>query len=252
MLNSDLVLLAGLEPASSRTFGGELMRRHLIRVAVLVTLSVPFGRAATVAWTDWTSATAGASGSGSGTLNVSGETVNVSYSGEIFFAQTSGAGTNYWNPNTAYLSSAVENAPPDSDIIALIGPSTLNTISFSVPVADPVLAILSLGRPSIGTDYVFDAPFTIVSNGPGFWGNGPLTNIGGNTLRGNEGHGVIQFSGTFSSISWSVPLAENWHGFQVGVVGLDDGPNGEIPEPGTIGLALAGLALLAVRRRLRA
>ena len=61
-----------------------------------------------------------------GSLTVGSSTVGVTYTGPYQFAQTSG-GTNYWVPD-AYTSAAVDNGPPDSDIIALNagGPKTTN------------------------------------------------------------------------------------------------------------------------------
>lgn len=172
-----------------------------------------------VSWVDWTSATAGNPGSASGTVTLpDSSTVSVSYSGEIKFAQTSG-GTNYWIPSTPYLSATVENSPPTSDIVALIGGnSTLNTITFSEPVVNPVMAILSLGNRAEIIEYHFNAPFEILSFGPGYWGGpGLLTALPGNVVQGIEGHGTIRFLGNFSSISWTVPIRENWHGFTIGV-----------------------------------
>jgi hypothetical protein len=169
-------------------------------------------------WVDWTSATPGQNGSAVGTLTApSGRQVTVSYAGEVMAAQTKG-GTNYWNPATAYTTNnVVANAPPAADIIQLNGGNTrVNTITFSEPITNPVMAIVSLGAPSAPCTYNFDAEFDLLSSGHGYWGNGPLAKLPGNILEGREGHGVIQFRGTFSKISWTVPKAEHWHGFQVG------------------------------------
>lgn len=172
------------------------------------------------AWTDWTSGTTGIPGSADGTLTLpDGTTIFVTYYGEVRSAQTSG-GTNYWNPPDAYLSTLVTHAPPASDIVTLAGGNeTMNTISFSQPLENPIMAIVSLGTSSKNVTYAFDTPFTILSKGKGYWGNGDLLNTEGNILQGNEGHGVIQFMGTFSSLSWTASIYENWHGFTIGVAG---------------------------------
>ncbi len=136
--------------------------------------------------------------------------------GNLFSAQTNGTGTNYWIPSEPYISPEVPNAPPGTDILALQGGvNQTYRISFTEPIVDPVMSILSLGKPNFPIDYVFDAPFTILSQGAGWWGGGEndLVQLPGNILRGTEGHGTIQFIGTFSSFSWTVPTFEQWHGF---------------------------------------
>lgn len=223
------------------------------RIAVLstgiVVLAAARPAAAQGSWTDWTAATTGASGSATGTLVFGGADVLVTYAGEVLGAQTS-CGVNYWTTPTTYDAPGI-SAPPACDIVRLVGGNQIvNTITFSQPVSNPFMAILSLGQPSSLVSYDFSAPFDVVSSGPGFWGNGPLTELAGDRLQGQEGHGTIQFSGTFTSISWTVPNAENWHGFTVGAAGLGNGV-AVVPEPGTValtGIGLAGLGLLARRR----
>jgi hypothetical protein len=78
------------------------------------------------------------------------------------------------------------------------------------------MAIVSLGAPGLAAIYNFNVDFNLLSHGPGFWGNGTLKKAEGNILEGREGHGAIEFRGTFTKISWTVPVAENWHGFQIG------------------------------------
>jgi hypothetical protein len=90
-------------------------------------------------------------------------------------------------------------------------------VTLSQPIKDPIMAIVSLGSAAIPITYNFNSPFTIVSQGAGFWGNGPLTQLPGNILSGAEGHGTIQFIGTFSTFSWTVPTTETWHGFTFGI-----------------------------------
>jgi hypothetical protein len=125
------------------------------------------------------------------------------------------------------------------------GNATVNTISFASPIANPLMAVVSLGQPGFLVTYDFDTPFTVLSSGPGFWGSpGTLTNIDpvNHVLQGDEGHGTIQFIATYGSISFTSPMA-HWHGFTVGA----------IPEPSTHVMLLAGLSLLGfwARRRKR-
>jgi len=73
-------------------------RSDLIQVVAACVLFGLVGSAAAapVYWTDWTSATTGTPGSAAGVVTLPGpSTVNVGYTGEVYFAQTSG-GTNFW------------------------------------------------------------------------------------------------------------------------------------------------------------
>lgn len=211
-------------------------------IAATLCLSLS-AHAATVGWTDWTSATTGANGSAAGTLVFGSTSVAVTYTGDVTFAQL-GSGTNYFNPATAYLNGPVTNAPPAAEMIALSRNTgqALNTITFSQPVSNPVMAIVSLGQSSLPVYYSFNAPFDVISVGQGYWGNGTLTELAGNVLEGKEGHGLIQFNGTFSSISWSVSPSEYWHGITVGAEGV------AIPLPGAAWAGLGLMGAVAVRK----
>lgn len=204
-------------------------------MGVIAAAGVVSGASAQVSWTNWTDASAGAPGFASGNM----DGISVRYTGEVLFAQTNGVGTNYWQPDAAYISANVPNGPGNSDIVALVGGNQIvNTITFSQAVTDPLMAILSMGQGGLAVDYVFDANFSILSQGQGYWGNGTLAQPEANVLRGEEGHGVIQLQGTFTSISWIVPTGEYWHGMTVGMV----------PTPGS--MALLGLGgVMSIRRR---
>jgi MYXO-CTERM domain-containing protein len=189
----------------------------------LCTLLSGHASAATYSYVDWTEADVG-QGTASGTISLPDDsTVTVDFvathangsPGSLYGAQVDG-GTDYWKPSTPYVSDEVENAPPDPDILQLAGGTDETyTVELSEPIKDPIMALVSLGTPIAIITYDFDSPFTIVSQGAGYWGGSDtaLTQLAGDVLQGAEGHGTIQFIGTFSTFSWTVPLPETWHGF---------------------------------------
>lgn len=207
--------------------------------------AIPAG-AAPVTWTDWTSGTTGAAGSATGELATPDGTVTVQFTGEIGFLQT-GAGTNYFDPATPYLSALVDNAPPAAEMIALSQVST-RTLTFSEPVDDLFLAIVSLN----GNSLTFDHDFEIVSSGCGYWGCGGFgrTDLGNGQFRATttvftEPHGVLRFVGPVSSLTIVNEANEYWHGITVGTYGI-------VPEPASAllgALGVAGLASAGRRRR---
>ncbi len=211
-------------------------------------------------YVDWTAANA-AAGTASGTITLpDASTVGATFkvtqasgaAGSYAFAQTAG-GTNYWSPSTPYISSQVGNAPGTSDIIALTGGTgtTTYTVTLSEAIKDPIMAIVSLGQPGVFVTYDFDRPFTIVSQGAGYWGgtSSSLTQLPGDVLRGNEGHGTIQFIGTFSTFSWTAPTYEYWHGFTFGIRTTERIEPTPVPEPTTLALIGIGLAGIGFARR---
>lgn len=136
--------------------------RELPRILVIALLvagalnSVP-AWAGTYSYTDWSSATdssSSSSGTASGTLTFGTQTIGVTYTGDIAFAQLNNSGPDYYNPSSDFVNATVANAPPTSDIVALSESlAYTDTIAFSSPVTDPVLDIVSLGQPGDAVSY---------------------------------------------------------------------------------------------------
>jgi hypothetical protein len=209
-------------------------------IAVLALGLLPFAaQAMPHVWTEWTGASVGSSGSATGTMNIPGiGLVTVSYTGEVASpTQVNDTGVFYWTNPATYTSALVPNPPTRRDIISLVGgPNVMtSTLTFSQPVGNLAMSVLSLGGWTMAR-YVFDRPFTLASQGPGYFGSGPLSQPAANILEGREGHGTILFPGTITSLSWTMPASEFWHGFTVGAV----------PEPAS--LAALALGLVALRR----
>lgn len=212
------------------------MYRSTPLILALALAPLAAAQAAPVYWTDWTNQSQSLV---SGTLSTPAGGVDVTATGIYSFAQTSG-GTDYWNPASPYVSTAVDNAPPAADIIGLASGGT-ETITFSKPVVDPLIALVSWNSNTVQ----FSAPIEFLSFGAGYWGNGtPIVNAAGDGFFGSgEVHGVIRLKGTFTSFSFT-HTSENWHGFTVGVTSA-------VPEPVQALLLLAGLPLLAWRLKRR-
>lgn len=199
--------------------------------------------AAPIDWASWSSPVIGnTTGSATATFTTAG--VTASYTGEL---QRFVANYPSYAPGGTFSGGTVSNAPPSANGILQIfgGPNTrTDTITFSQAVLNPVLAIWSLGQPGLNAQFDFNQAFTIQSGGANAEYGGATITAVGNNVFGSEGNGVIQFSGSINSISWTNPVAENWYGFTVGV------PVAAVPEPETYAMLLAGLgALVLVTRR---
>ena len=203
-------------------------------------------QAATI-WTDWTSDTGGFPGSASGILNG----VGVSYGGEVIAAVLNGT-SNIWAPNSSFTGGTVTASPSVvGDDIRLRGAfAGTNTITFASPVENPVFAIWSLGAPGLAASFTFAATPTLQAGGPNSLFGGSSITVAGNVVSGNEGNGVVQFGGTFSSISWT-DTPENFYAFTVGINGPLEQPPTAVPEPMSLTLVGSGLAALMWRLRKR-
>jgi hypothetical protein len=218
------------------------MARLLFSLIALISLQA---QAATI-WTDWTDFTVGANGGGSAVGNVFG--VDVSYSGELDAGVGNGTG-NIWNPSATFVGGTSTTSPDDvGDYIRINGSYTgTGTINFASPVVDPLIAIWSLGQPGFGASFTFNATPALQAGGPNSQYGGSSITVSSNTVNGNEGNGVVQFTGTYSSITFT-STPEEWYAFTVGVNDVVAPP---IPEPASVVLAFAGLTGLFVARRFR-
>jgi hypothetical protein len=228
-----------------------MSRRHsLIKLLALPALCclglLSPAQADTVFWTNWTASTPGnTAGTASG--NIPSTPVTVSYTGEINSLQA-----NYpsWTPSSSYVGGTVSNAPPQSGGIIQItgGTSNVNTVTFSTPVTNPVMAIWSLGQGGDTAEFDFtqDEPFSIQAGGLSAEYNGQTITSSGSTVFGAEGNGTIQFIGTFSSLSWTNPVAEYWYGFTVGIgaVACPHKPPAAVPLPASLPASAIGMACL--------
>jgi hypothetical protein len=206
-----------------------------------------------ISWTDWTAFTAG---NLTGTATGTADSVVVSYAGQVGSnSVVNGVGGNTsWLPASTFSGGNISNGPaPNRDNITLTGGTGtgVNTITFSSPVVDPVMAIWSLGAGGAPASFVFLAsePFAIQSGGTSVEFGGSSITAAGNTVNGVEGNGTIQFSGTFSQISWTNPQFESYYAFTVGVAGTTPSP---IPEPRTYIMIGTGLLAISVLMRRKA
>ena len=219
------------------------VRRALLGCLITVTTLFATATTAATTWTDWTTATVGNPGSAAGLLSG----VQVTYSGEVGGSVLNGQ-SNIWAPNTSFIGGTVTTSPSIvGDDIRLVGAFTgTNTLTFGTPLENPVFAIWSLGSPGLAASFTFNATPTLQAGGPNSQFGGQTITVLGNVVSGSEGNGVVQFTGTFGSISWTNTF-ENFYAFTVGL----NGPIGAVPEPETYAMLLAGLGLLGFMARRR-
>jgi hypothetical protein len=214
----------------------EFQRYVKLAIGLIFAGFASIASAGLVSWTDWTIDTAGASGAAHGSILQNSTSVGVTYSGDVGWLSPA----SYWSEGTPapYTgNSVVDNAPTSG--ISVSRASSSNTLTFASALIDPVFALYSVGRLNAPVTYSFDQAFTLLSEGYGNWGDGSFS-TSGNQLTGYEGHGLIQFSGAVSSISFDILNPEYHHGFTLGALTTTQ----SVAEPST--LALLGLGILGI------
>ena len=214
------------------------MRKLLLAsVAALAFASAP-ASAATITWNTWTSVGTGVDGS-----------IATTYVGPAVQDVV-----NYpsYTPTSTFADGViVNNAPvPANNILRIFGGNvSTQTLTFSQAVVNPVFAIWSLGQPGIDASFVFNQTPTFVAGGPSAEYAGSSIIVSGNTVHGEEVNGTVEFIGTFTSLSWTNPVFEDWYGFNVGFVSV-----APVPEPSTWAmmiLGFCGVGFLAYRKSSR-
>ncbi|WP_027516235.1 PEPxxWA-CTERM sorting domain-containing protein [Bradyrhizobium sp. WSM1417] len=220
------------------------MRKLLFAAVLAFTATTAGANAAVINWTTW--GTPSSTGNSGGAVSGTSGSVGVTYSGELQEIRTD---IIYQTPAGTFSGGSISNAPADGQTsVRLIGGgSVIDTVTFLTPVVNPVFAIWSLGQGGINAEFDFlNSPvFTIQSGGPSAQYNGVSIVKNNETITGVEGNGTIQFFGTYTSISWTNPVREDWYAFQVGTVGA-------VPEPSTWAmmiLGFAGLGFMAYRQK---
>jgi hypothetical protein len=204
-------------------------------VSAILFSSVTAANAGVIDWANW----------GSGILSpVAGSAIGITSSGVTigYSGELQSIVSNYpsFQPAGSFVGGNVGNGPsPSGGVLQLFGGNSgiTDTITFSQVVTNPVLAIWSLGSPWITAQFDFTSaePFTIQAGGINAEYGGSSIIKSGNTIIGTEGNGTIQFIGTFSQITWTNPVFEDWYGVTVGV-------QAAVPETSTWAMLLIGFA----------
>jgi hypothetical protein len=244
------------------------VRRKLAAAAACAAVSSPL---AAQQWVDWTTKTPGdvpfgvVSGTVAGAVTFGATSVGALFTGEFGASnnstQVNGGSRDPWSflPDL-YTSPAngLPNRPPGRDVIALGDGASLQRVTFATAVVDPVMAIYAMGPPDEALrpqTVVFDTPFEVLNSRQvprGFPERDvpSLVNLGlvggGYVLRGDAGFGLIRFTGTHTTISWTLTTTGERDGFDFTIGAVAVAPQQVIPEPATVALVGAGGAVLAL------
>ena len=210
------------------------MKKHIIALVITGFFGfLSIQNAAAIPWIDWETTS-------SGSLTVGSTSIGVSMTGNPIALVN---GDYYYNNgNTGGTSpSGTYGGLAPSDLIQVNAGGSY-TLTFEEAIINPYIALVSVGRSYLPITYDFNDPFSVISSGSNYWGyTGYSTS--GDDFTGREFNGVLQFAGTFSSISFGIGPNEYWHGFNFGVEDV------AVPEPSTLLLLSVGLIGIAASRK---
>ena len=219
------------------------MRRSILALSAIAAalLMSSAANAALVDWATWDQPVTPGATTGQATGSAAG--VGITYEGELISLSFAPL----YTPTSSWVGGTVSNAPDASKGAIQIqgGANTVDTITFSTAVLNPILSIWSLGQSGGPAKFVFDNTlnFTVEATGPNDPYGGQGFTVNGNQVIGNESAGSIQFNGWVTSITWTNPDQEYWYGFTVGVA--------PVPEASTWAMMIVGflgVGFLAYRR----
>jgi hypothetical protein len=242
----------------------------LILAACAAVTTIP-AHADTFVWATWNNATAGNSAAAGGIATGTMPGFTITYTGQLSSLNNGPSWVPAASTPNTWIGGVVGNGPPvGATSVMLEGGSPANghpdsgleTITFSGPVANPVLAIWSLGEPGQQTSFDFNSsePFTIAGGGGSaeYGGSGLVINTAGTGVTGNEGNGLILLLGVYTSFTFTTPDYEYYYNFTIGEDQTATAllpPGGgtttpsAVPEPATLSLFGMGLAAIPFARR---
>ena len=217
------------------------MKLKSLALAVCAASTI-LAQSATAGWIDW-------SDKNNGTLTIGTSTVGVTLSSSVegtplALLEGDTYYNNFFTGGTSPTGTYAGLAP--SDLIQINDPSTF-TLNFDQTVTDLYMSLVSVGQKNKPVSYIFNDAFSVVSAGANNWGYGSYA-VSGNTFTGKEYNGVLHFSGSFDSISFSTNPNEYWHGFNF----ASFTPTSSVSEPASLALLGLGLCGLAAARRRKA
>ncbi len=173
--------------------------RHLFVLAIVLIAAAGSAQADVIDWNTWTSDSSGSMTVGTTPISVSFATTN--YHADI---------ANYpsWTPTSSYADGTiVNNAPVASNGIMQLdgGTDALNTLSFSTPVTNPVVAIWSLGAGGTTASFVFGPTPIFVAGGPSAEYGGSAITVSGNVVSAPRATGLWNFSGPTRASPGPIP-----------------------------------------------